>query len=71
MRTQQEIEELLGNLVDAVDVTVKRRLDRSRLAGTIGMVSVLEWILGRREDHKALVELSQAELASAVRHANR
>lgn len=71
MRTEKEIKDLLDRVVGTIDVVVKRRLDRSLLAGTIGIVSALEWALGQREDGQVLVELAQAELARAVKRANR
>ena len=71
MRSEEEIKALLAEVVGTIDVVVKRRLDRGRLAGTIGIVSALEWALGQREDGESLVDLAKLELNAAVKHANR
>jgi hypothetical protein len=75
VRHETEIEALLKELQAVIDAepTMMRRPDPKRMAGTVAMVSLLEWALGAQGDHTraALVKFVKVELANAVRHANK
>ena len=75
MRPEPELEVLLKEIQGILDMPAdyKHRLDSRKMPGTIAMVSLLEWALGAQGDktRDSLVKLFKAELAAAVRHANR
>jgi hypothetical protein len=70
VRTEQEIADLMRAC--RLDVTAKRRLDRTKLPWTIAVAAILEWVLdGDDAVGQSIITLVRAEQADALKHANR
>jgi len=71
MRSRRDCERLLRRLLAVAEESKVHGLHTTEVRGLVGMVAVLEWELGHRQDADLLVQLALAEVEQGRKNANR